>query len=114
MGWIGFACERNLIYLVFKNNGVRIEMHDNRILDSMALNPLIDWLAIFRYQTLVQSQSRDLGLLRRQLEQSRMTTTKLRNIIEDLTRSDQTIDQRRYIQLARRTIRKLEGEFNLT
>lgn len=39
-----------------------------------------------------------------------MTTTKLRNIIEDLTRSDQTIDQRRYIQLARRTIRKLEGE----
>ena len=40
-----------------------------------------------------------------------MTTTKLRNIIEDLTRSDQSIDQRRYIQLARRTIRKLEGEF---
>lgn len=39
-----------------------------------------------------------------------MTTTKLRNIIEDLTRSDQTVDQRRYIQLARRTIRKLEGE----
>ena len=42
MVWIGFACERNLIYLVFKNNGVRIEMHDNRILDSMVLNPTID------------------------------------------------------------------------
>ena len=65
----------------------------------------------FRYQTLVQSQSRDLGLLRKQLEQSRLTTHKLRGIIEDLTRSDQLIDQRRFIQLARRTIRKLEGEF---
>jgi len=63
-----------------------------------------------RYQTLVQSQSRDLGLLRKQLEQSRLTTHKLRGIIEDLTRSDQLIDQRRFIQLARRTIRKLEGE----
>ena len=61
----------------------------------------------------MQSQSRDLGLLRRQLEQSRVTTTKLRNIIEDLTRSDQTIDQRRYLQLARRTIRKLEGRLSV-
>ena len=70
-----------------------------------------DWLMQkFRYQTLVQSQSRDLGLLRKQLEQSRLTTHKLRGIIEDLTRSDQLIDQRRFIQLARRTIRKLEGE----
>ena len=69
-----------------------------------------DWLMqYFRYQTLVQSQSRDLGLLRKQLEQSRLTTHKLRGIIEDLTRSDQLIDQRRFIQLARRTIRKLEG-----
>ena len=67
-------------------------------------------MQIFRYQTLVQSQSRDLGLLRKQLEQSRLTTHKLRGIIEDLTRSDQLIDQRRFIQLARRTIRKLEGE----
>ena len=70
-----------------------------------------DWLMqYFRYQTLVQSQSRDLGLLRKQLEQSRLTTHKLRGIIEDLTRSDQLIDQRRFIQLARRTIRKLEGK----
>ena len=57
----------------------------------------------------MQSQSRDLGLLRKQLEQSRVTTHKLRNIIEDLTRSDRPVDQRRYIQLARREIRKLEG-----
>ena len=58
----------------------------------------------------MQSQSRDLGLLRKQLEQSRVTTGKLRNIIEDLTRSERAVDQRRYIQLARREIRKLEGE----
>lgn len=58
----------------------------------------------------MQGQSKELATLRRQLEQSRCTTARLRSIIEDFSRQDGYGDQRRQIQLARRIIRKLEGE----
>ena len=60
---------------------------------------------------MVQNQSKELATLRRQLDQSRNTTSRLRSIIEDFSRgSDGFSDNRRQIQLARRIIRKLEGE----
>ena len=63
-----------------------------------------------RYQSLVQGQNKELASLRRQLDQSRCTTARLRSIIEDFSRGDGFGDNRRQIQLARRIIRKLEGE----
>ena len=58
----------------------------------------------------MQNQSKELGTLKRQLDQSRCTTSRLRSIIDDLSRQDFFGEPRRQIQMARRIIRKLEGE----
>ncbi|CAG5098902.1 Oidioi.mRNA.OKI2018_I69.XSR.g16076.t3.cds [Oikopleura dioica] len=62
-----------------------------------------------RYQSLVQGQNKELSSLRRQLDQARLSCTRLRTTLDDLQRADY-LEQRRLISTARRTLRKLEGE----
>ena len=64
---------------------------------------------VFRYQSLVQGQNKELSSLRRQLDQARLSCTRLRTTLDDLQRADY-LEQRRLISTARRTLRKLEGE----
>ena len=64
---------------------------------------------VFRYQSLVQGQNKELSSLRRQLDQARLSCTRLRTTLDDLQRADY-LEQRRLISTARRTLRKLEGD----
>jgi len=58
---------------------------------------------VFRYQSLVQGQNKELSSLRRQLDQARLSCTRLRTTLDDLQRADY-LEQRRLISTARRTL----------
>lgn len=62
-----------------------------------------------RYQSLVHGQNKELTSLRRQLNQARSSTARLRSTIDELLRADY-VEQRRLITQARRLLRKLEGD----